>query len=102
MKEDRIARGATFNNELLNVFVERTWVVKVNPHCAWRVLTRLAKLPFTMNAFRFSNIVTSFLCKQNALIGRIIAFDCMLTSSIIDHNASCESIFYITKEAIAC
>jgi hypothetical protein len=34
VKEDRISRGATFNNELLNVFVERARIVKVNPHRA--------------------------------------------------------------------
>ena len=34
VKEDRISRGATFNNELLNVFVKRARVVKVNPHRA--------------------------------------------------------------------
>ena len=34
VKEDRISQGATFNNELLNVFVERQRVVRINPHCA--------------------------------------------------------------------
>jgi hypothetical protein len=34
VKEDRILQGATFNNKLLNVFVERVRVVKVNPHRA--------------------------------------------------------------------
>ncbi len=29
--EDRISRGATFNNELLNVFLERQRIVKINP-----------------------------------------------------------------------
>jgi hypothetical protein len=29
--EDRISRGATFNNELLNVFLERRRVVTTNP-----------------------------------------------------------------------
>jgi hypothetical protein len=29
--EDRISRGATFNNELLNVFLERQRIVKTNP-----------------------------------------------------------------------
>jgi hypothetical protein len=31
VEEDRIARGLTFNHELLNVFLERQRVVKVNP-----------------------------------------------------------------------
>ncbi len=34
VKEDHISRGATFNNELLNVFVERARVVKVKLHRA--------------------------------------------------------------------
>ena len=34
VKEDRISRGATFNIELLNVFLECKWVVKTNPHRA--------------------------------------------------------------------
>jgi hypothetical protein len=29
--EDRMLRGATFNNELLNVFLERQRIVKTNP-----------------------------------------------------------------------
>jgi hypothetical protein len=31
VKEDRMLRGGTFNNELLNVFFERQRVVKPNP-----------------------------------------------------------------------
>ena len=32
--EDRVSRGATFNNELLNVFLERRRIVTANPQRA--------------------------------------------------------------------
>ena len=32
VQEDRISQGGRFNNELLNVFLERQRVVKANPH----------------------------------------------------------------------